>query len=115
MVIQFVEFLFRDWGVTKIQTDPAPINLRAIRCYEKVGFRKVAIVDTPDGPALLMVIEHNPKPLRSDTSLNQIAALRYGDRCLSLTGDVDFLDNPLERQEYHHEFGDRHTGACWPA
>jgi aminoglycoside 6'-N-acetyltransferase-1b len=59
MVKQFVEFLFRDSAVTKIQTDPAPINLRAIRCYEKVGFRKVGIVDTPDGPALLMVIERN--------------------------------------------------------
>jgi aminoglycoside 6'-N-acetyltransferase-1b len=47
--------------VTKIQTDPAPTNLRAIRCYEKAGFRKVGIVDTPDGPALLMVIEWNRK------------------------------------------------------
>jgi RimJ/RimL family protein N-acetyltransferase len=61
MVIQFVEFLFRDSAVTKIQTDPAPPNLRAIRCYEKVGFRKVDIVDTPDGSALLMVIERNRK------------------------------------------------------
>ncbi len=61
MVTQFVEFLFRDSAVTKIQTDPAPTNLRAIRCYEKVGFRKVGIVDTPDGPALLMVIERSAK------------------------------------------------------
>src|ERR1043166_1990831 len=41
MVKQFVEFLFRDSAVTKIQTDPAPTNLRAIRCYEKAGFRRV--------------------------------------------------------------------------
>jgi aminoglycoside 6'-N-acetyltransferase Ib len=61
MVTQFVEFLFRDSTVTKIQTDPAPTNLRAIRCYEKAGFRKAGIVDTPDGPALLMVIERNRK------------------------------------------------------
>ena len=54
-------FLFRDSTVTKIQTDPAPTNLGAIRCYEKVGFRKVGIVDTRDGPALLMVIERNRK------------------------------------------------------
>jgi aminoglycoside 6'-N-acetyltransferase Ib len=59
MVTQFVEFLFRDSTVTKIQTDPTPANLRAIRCYEKAGFRKVGIVDTPDGPALLMVIERS--------------------------------------------------------
>ena len=59
MVAQFVEFLFENPTVTKIQTDPAPTNLRAIRCYEKAGFRKVGIVDTPDGAALLMVIERN--------------------------------------------------------
>jgi aminoglycoside 6'-N-acetyltransferase Ib len=57
MIVQFVEHLFRNPAVTKIQTDPAPANLRAIRCYEKAGFRKVGIVDTPDGAALLMVIE----------------------------------------------------------
>jgi Acetyltransferase (GNAT) domain len=61
MITQFVEFLFRDWAVTKIQTDPTPTNLRAIRCYEKVGFRKVGIVDTPDGSAVLMIIERNRK------------------------------------------------------
>jgi aminoglycoside 6'-N-acetyltransferase-1b len=62
MVTQFVEFLFWDSGVTKIQTDPAPTNLRAIRCYEKARFRKVGIVDTPDGPAVLMIIERNREP-----------------------------------------------------
>lgn len=62
MVAQFVEFLFEDPAVIKIQTDAAPTNLRAIRCYEKAGFREVGIVDTPDGPALLMVIEGNSKP-----------------------------------------------------
>jgi aminoglycoside 6'-N-acetyltransferase Ib len=61
MVTQFVEFLFRGSAVTKVQTDPAPTNLRAIRCYEKVGFRKVGIVDTPDGPEVLMIIERNRK------------------------------------------------------
>ena len=29
-----VELLFNDPEVTKIQTDPSPSNLRAIRCYE---------------------------------------------------------------------------------
>jgi hypothetical protein len=38
-----------------------PTNLKAIRCYEKVGFSKVGIVDTSDGPALLMFIERNRK------------------------------------------------------
>ena len=35
-----VELLFNDPEVTKIQTDPSPSNLRAIRCYEKAGFER---------------------------------------------------------------------------
>jgi aminoglycoside 6'-N-acetyltransferase len=34
--------------------DPSPDNPRAIRAYEKAGFEKVGMIDTPDGPALLM-------------------------------------------------------------
>ena len=34
--------------------DPEPDNARAIRAYEKAGFVRDRIVDTPDGPALLM-------------------------------------------------------------
>ena len=34
---------------------PTPDNARAIRAYEKAGFEKVHLVDTPDGTALLMV------------------------------------------------------------
>ena len=41
--------------VTKIQTDPSPSNLRAIRCYEKAGFERQGTVTTPDGPAVYMV------------------------------------------------------------
>ncbi|MCC8970175.1 GNAT family N-acetyltransferase [Bradyrhizobium brasilense] len=41
-------------GVPRIVTDPDPANARAIRAYEKAGFRKMGMVDTPDGPALLM-------------------------------------------------------------
>jgi len=42
-------------GIPRIVTDPDPVNLRAIRAYEKAGFVRDRIVDTPDGPALLMV------------------------------------------------------------
>jgi len=41
-------------GAPRIVTDPDPANTRAIRAYEKAGFEKVRMVDTPDGPALLM-------------------------------------------------------------
>ena len=57
MVRAFVDRLFTDPAVTRIQTDPSPDNPRAIRCYEKAGFRAVREIDTPDGRALLMIAE----------------------------------------------------------
>ncbi len=54
MIRAFVDQLFADATVTRVQTDPAPENARAIRCYEKCGFRVVREIDTPDGRALLM-------------------------------------------------------------
>jgi aminoglycoside 6'-N-acetyltransferase len=42
-------------GAPRIVTDPDPANLRAVRAYEKAGFERDRMVDTPDGPALLMV------------------------------------------------------------
>jgi aminoglycoside 6'-N-acetyltransferase len=42
-------------GTPRVLTDPDPSNIRAIRAYEKAGFRKDRVVDTPDGLALLMV------------------------------------------------------------
>lgn len=55
LVRALVERLFCDPSVTKIQTDPAPGNRRAIRCYEKAGFVQQKVIDTPDGPAVYMV------------------------------------------------------------
>jgi len=57
MVRAFVDRLFEDPSVTRIQTDPSPANGRAIRCYEKAGFRAVREMVTPDGTALLMYCE----------------------------------------------------------
>jgi AacA4 family aminoglycoside N(6')-acetyltransferase len=55
LVQALVELLFSGPTVTKIQTDPAPNNHRAIRCYEKAGFVQHSIITTPDGPAVYMV------------------------------------------------------------
>ena len=50
----FIEGLLAG-GAPRIVTDPDPTNARAIRAYEKAGFAKDKLVDTPDGIALLMV------------------------------------------------------------
>ena len=54
MVRAFVGHLFTDPAVSVVQTDPAPTNPRAIRCYLAAGFQAAHQVRTPDGPALLM-------------------------------------------------------------
>jgi aminoglycoside 6'-N-acetyltransferase len=42
-------------GTPRVVTDPDPENVRAVRAYEKAGFLKDRLLETPDGPALLMV------------------------------------------------------------
>jgi RimJ/RimL family protein N-acetyltransferase len=63
MVSQFTAWLLEDPRVTEIRVDPHPDNLRAIRCYTRVGFRAVGPMATPDGPALMMVLKR-PSPSR---------------------------------------------------
>ena len=72
MVRQFVTHLFADPEVTQVQTDPSPSNARAIRAYEKAGFRRVGEVITPDGPALLMRVRRA-----------ELGELRVDDACPS--------------------------------
>src|SRR5215210_1589265 len=42
-------------GTPRVVTDPDPANARAIKAYEKAGFCRDRLVETPDGIALLMV------------------------------------------------------------
>lgn len=56
LVRQFVEWLFADRAVSCVQVDPNPANGRAIRCYEKAGFIRERLIETPDGLALLMKV-----------------------------------------------------------
>jgi aminoglycoside 6'-N-acetyltransferase len=51
---QFVDELLAS-VVPRVVTDPDPGNGRAVRAYAKAGFQSERVVDTPDGPALLMV------------------------------------------------------------
>ena len=53
-ICAFVEGLLSD-GTPRVLTDPDPANARAVRAYEKAGFRRQREVDTPDGRALLMI------------------------------------------------------------
>lgn len=51
LLAAFIEFLTkREPLCTTMIIDPAPDNLRAIKCYEKVGFKKVGNYQTPYGP-----------------------------------------------------------------
>ena len=54
LIARFVKERLRN-GVPRIVTDPDPANARAIRAYEKAGFVGDRLVETPDGPAFLMV------------------------------------------------------------
>ena len=57
LVGQFVKFLRETFVVSKVISDPPPDNVASIRSLEKAGFHKREIVNTPDGPALLMELD----------------------------------------------------------
>jgi aminoglycoside 6'-N-acetyltransferase len=52
----FVAQLFAA-GVPRVITDPDPSNRRAVRAYEKAGFKADRLVETPWGRTLLMVCQ----------------------------------------------------------
>jgi aminoglycoside 6'-N-acetyltransferase len=57
MISQFIIYLKEIIDIKEIRVDPNPINTRAIRCYKKVRFRKKELITTPDGLALIMVLD----------------------------------------------------------
>jgi RimJ/RimL family protein N-acetyltransferase len=62
MIAALVEHVFStDPRATKVQADPSPDNARAIRAFEKAGLRRLGEVTTPDGRALLMVVERGSR------------------------------------------------------
>jgi aminoglycoside 6'-N-acetyltransferase len=58
-------------GTPRVVTDPDPVNARAVRAYEKAGFRRNRLVETPDGTALLMVRDPDAITSLAQTSLQQ--------------------------------------------
>jgi aminoglycoside 6'-N-acetyltransferase len=53
IIAQFAEQLFEE-GAPRLIIDPDPTNVRAIRAYEKAGFRAFDTRTTIYGPALMM-------------------------------------------------------------
>jgi AacA4 family aminoglycoside N(6')-acetyltransferase len=62
LVSAMADLLFADPSVSRIQADPAPSNTRAIHVYEKAGFRRAGVIETPDGHAILMLKERPALP-----------------------------------------------------
>lgn len=54
LIRAFIHQLFSNPAIKKIIVDVDPNNHRAIRCYEKSGFKFVKELNTPDGMAYLM-------------------------------------------------------------
>jgi RimJ/RimL family protein N-acetyltransferase len=63
MLKEFVQLLFQNPLIKKIITEADPNNLRAKRCYEKVGFLELGTIDTPDGESILMAIYKDDESL----------------------------------------------------
>ena len=53
IVRRFAELLFEE-GCPRVIIDPDPANTRAIRAYEKAGFRPFGERTSKYGPALMM-------------------------------------------------------------
>jgi RimJ/RimL family protein N-acetyltransferase len=59
----FVEMIIEEHKPTAIILDPSPDNKRAIRCYEKVGFRHYETREaTEGGLAYMMRLENRSRP-----------------------------------------------------
>ncbi|MEQ1877925.1 MAG: GNAT family N-acetyltransferase [Bdellovibrionia bacterium] len=61
LIREFTAKMFKGGEATRIIADPRPDNARAIRAYEKAGFRAVKEITTPDGKALLMELLKKPE------------------------------------------------------
>jgi len=54
VIAKFIDKLKSQESVKEFIVDPDPLNKRAIRSFEKVGFVKSEVIVTPSGKALLM-------------------------------------------------------------
>lgn len=54
---EFIRKLCQNSDVKKVIVDPTPENSRMIHICEKIGFSNKGRIDTPDGEAILLVLE----------------------------------------------------------
>src|SRR5712691_7293615 len=101
MVRAFVEQLFQDPEVTRIQTDPSPDNESAIRSYRRAGFVSAGEIVTPDGPAVPMLRERSSHP--STRSLSYPSGGRPGFRALNLLAQEPHAHQPGKRDDESQE------------
>lgn len=66
IVRAFVQKLREDFQAKKILIDPSAENTRAIRCYEKSGFKKIKT--TYDGVCEVIIMEWQPSSINSGDS-----------------------------------------------
>jgi RimJ/RimL family protein N-acetyltransferase len=78
VIKKFIEKIFNETNAPKIIIDPDTANLAAIKCYEKVGFKRVREIDSPielfdtePGKLLLMELKKSDALLTSKSSHSQ--------------------------------------------
>jgi RimJ/RimL family protein N-acetyltransferase len=54
LIEEFIQMIATQEAASEIIIDPDPENHRAIRAFEKAGFIREGVVDTPNGKAMLM-------------------------------------------------------------
>jgi RimJ/RimL family protein N-acetyltransferase len=66
IIHKFVCRIFEIPSAIEVIADPSPNNLRAIRAYEKVGFKPFGEIQTPGGTALLMKLRREDLALEDE-------------------------------------------------
>jgi uncharacterized cupin superfamily protein/RimJ/RimL family protein N-acetyltransferase len=117
LVQQFCKFVFQAHAAKTIITDPTPKNARAIRCYEKAGFYKVGIINTPDGRALLMEKLTRPDCIKHYSEIqepdNSCYKTSNSDELLSI-GSPFGKTFGFKRLGIHHELLPAGRRTSWP-
>lgn len=101
MICSFIKYLFLQSDINKIITDVDPKNLRAIRCYEKVGFKFIEETMTPAGLVNLMAINRENSNMTDKIHFEK-ASLQHQNIIFSWLSEPhmqEFWDNSTEHKD----------------